>query len=156
MAFFKITRVTLTLLALLALTSCSIFKPYDKLKVVAAENVNPDGNQRPSPIQLKIFQLTSRTTVDNMDFDSLFYHADVILSDELLSTTTYMVVPKETIKTKLKLLPNAHYIAIVAAYRDIDQSQWKHIYQVSPHGHYKHIITLGDAEIIVGNGDTAE
>ncbi len=151
MKSYKTTRMLVALAALTVLVGCSTIKPYDKLSIIATKDVNPDGNNRPSPIQFKVLQLTARTTIDNMDFDSLFYHAEKILSDELLSEDTYMVLPNETIESKMLILPDAHYIAIVAAYRDIDESRWKHVYEVSPHGHYKHAFTLGDSQIIVGD-----
>jgi|GEM_PF-904411 len=127
-----------------------VWTPYDKISMTASKNVNPDGNLRPSPIQVKVFELSSRTTFDNVDFEGLFYQGETLLSDELLSKATFTIQPKETLKHEILLNKQAKFVAILAAYRNIDSARWKHIYKVKPHGHYRHTITLGDNGIIAG------
>lgn len=139
---------------LLSLSSCAttskVWKPYDRLSIYASDNLNPDGNEKPSPIQLKVYELSSRTTFDNQDFAGLFNNGETLLSDELLSSKILIVQPREFLKHQINLQEKTKFIAILAAYRNIDEARWKHIYAVKPHGHYKHDISLGPNAIIDG------
>lgn len=138
----------------LSLSSCAttskVWKPYDRLSIYASDNLNPDGNKKPSPIQLKVYELSSRTTFDNQDFAGLFNNGQTLLSDELLSSKVLIVQPKEYLEHQINLQEKTKFIAILAAYRNIDEARWKHIYAVKPHGHYKHDISLSANAIIDG------
>jgi type VI secretion system protein VasD len=130
--------------------TAKVWKPYDEITIEASANVNPDGNNRPSPIQVKIYELSTRSTLDNLDFDRAFYSADTLLSDELLSEAEYTLQPGEIIEHTVPLQKSAKFIAITAGFIDIDNARWKHIYKVKSHGHYNHYITIGEKEIIEG------
>ncbi len=117
-----------------------VWPPYDKITLYANPNVNPDDNNRPSPIRIKIYELAARTTFDNLDFQGLFINGSTLLSDELISEETFVIQPNETLSHKIGLSKAATHIAIVAAYRKIDEARWKHIYPVKSYGYYKHAI----------------
>ena len=46
--------------------------PSTELIINVSENVNPDTSERPSPVVMKIFELSSRTIFDTQDFFSLY------------------------------------------------------------------------------------
>ena len=135
------------------MTGCTapnyIWPAYDKITLHANLNVNPDDNQRPSPIQVKVFELSARTTFDNLDFQSLFNNGGTLLSDELISEKTFFIQPNETISHTIELNKESTHIAIVAAYRKIDSARWKHIYPIKFYGYYKHTIDLTSEAIEV-------
>lgn len=131
-------------------TAAKVWKPYDDITVSSSQTVNPDGNQRPSPVQFKIYELSSRSTFDNLSFDRAFYDAKTFLSDELISEVSYTLQPSSTIEHRVKLQKNTYFIAIVAGYINIDDARWKHVYDVKPYGHYSRDITLGAQGIVAG------
>jgi type VI secretion system protein VasD len=145
----------LLVLSLSGLCGCSmisaIWPPYAKLTIIADKRMNPDINQRPSPVQIKVLELSSRNTFDNLDFESLFYQGKTLLSDELLSEVTLTIQPEETLLHRVNLHQESSFIAVLSAYRNIDGARWKHIYEVKPHGHYKHTITLTHNAIRAGD-----
>lgn len=150
----KTIGILLFLLVFMGLSACSmtakVWKPYDEITVETSARVNPDTQQRPSPIQVKIYELTSRATFDNLDFDRAFHSANTLLSDQLLSEIEYTIQPGESITHTIDLQAGAAFIAIVASFIDIDNARWKHIYKVKDHGHYTHHITISDREIKQG------
>lgn len=151
----KVQRNIILSVLLIFLTSgCSItakvWKPYDKVTISSAKNTNPNGKGRPSPIQVKIYELASRSTLDNLDFDRAFYNAETLLSDELISTAEYTIQPGDEVQHVIKLTKLSRFVAIVAGFIDIDNARWKHIYKVKPHGHYSHFITINAKEITEG------
>ncbi len=131
-------------------TTAKVWKPYDNVTIESSKEINPDSNDRASPVQVKIYELTSRSTFDNLDFDRAFYNAKTLLSDEMVSSAEYTIQPSETIKHKIKLQKNSKFVAILAGFIDIDNSRWKHIYKVKSHGHYNHHISISGKSIIAG------
>ncbi|GAB1261909.1 type VI secretion system lipoprotein TssJ [Aurantivibrio plasticivorans] len=151
--WFKPANYNLMLLILLfpLLKACAvsnmIVSPYDNIEITASDSVNPDNNERPSPIQVKIFELSDRATFDNLDFEKLFYQSDALLSDQLLSSGDFILQPSEKLEYKVQLQPGASYIAILAGYRDIDSAKWKHAYKVKDTGYYQHAFYLDENAI---------
>nr|MDC2856875.1 type VI secretion system lipoprotein TssJ [Ningiella sp. W23] len=45
-----------------------IVPPSTDLIINVSKNVNPDTSERPSPVVMKIFELSSRTIFDTQDF----------------------------------------------------------------------------------------
>lgn len=131
-------------------TTAKVWKPYDDITISAKAYVNPDGSDRSSPIQVKIYELSARSTFDNLDFDRAFYEAKTLLSDQLVSEAEYTIQPSETIKHKVDLKKSAHFIAILAGFIDVDNARWKHIYEVKPYGYHEHQITLTERMIVEG------
>jgi type VI secretion system protein VasD len=141
----------LSLLVILSLSGCSlagkIWTPTDHLFFRADKNVNPDINQRPSPIQVKVYELSSRVTFDNLSFEQAFNQGDTLLGDELLSTIQFTIQPGEQNDFIIELQESVNFIAILAAYRHIDNADWKHAYEISPYSHTHHWITLTQSGI---------
>lgn len=150
----SISYVILFLVILPNLVSCSttakVWRPYDNITISAKSSINPDGKSRPSPIQIKIYELSARSTFDNLGFDRAFYDAKTLLSDELISDAEYTVQPSQTIEHTVDLTKSARFIVILAGFIDVDNARWKHVYEVKPYGYYKHQITITEKEIVAG------
>lgn len=142
--------------ALLLLTGCSatryVATPVEKLTLQAAPTVNPDANGRASPIEVRVYQLSSRTTFDTLDFDSAWGNAAVVLGDQLLSQGVHVLLPRQTQVQRIELAPQATFIAVVAAYRDIDGARWKLVYPVRAHWFNRHRVVLGADAVALASG----
>lgn len=148
--FFIATLCALLMLVSACATTAKVWKPYDAITIAASKSVNPDSNGRASPIQIKIYELTAKSTFENLDFDRAFYQAKTLLSDQLLSEAEYTLQPGETAQHTIKLRKTAAFIAISAGFIDIDNARWRHIYKVKDHGHYKHHINIVEKAISFG------
>lgn len=127
-----------------------VWKPFDKITLTATDNVNPDIDQRPSPVAVKIYELSSRATIDNLDYARAFGQAKTMLSDELLTEKILILQPKQTVVYEIKPNKNTRFVAVLASYQDINNVKWKHIYKIKPTGHYRHEFTLGRTGIVPG------
>ncbi len=127
-----------------------VWPAYDRITIEADNSVNPDIDQRPSPVKIKIYELSSRTTIDNLDFFKAFRQGKAVLSDELLSEVSFVLQPNEVLKHEIKPNKDTQFIAILAGYRNIDVAKWKHVYGIEATGHYNHYFTLSAKGIIVG------
>lgn len=138
--------VVLTLAATVLLAGCAVNRhvvtPYDYLTFFAGRDLNPDDDGRASPIAVRIYQLTARTTFDNLDFDAAFSNAEVVLSNELISRDELVLQPGGRQSVNMELDSETRFIAIAAAYRHIDRARWKLVLPVNGDWYYSHDITL--------------
>lgn len=117
-------------------TGCSLnpFSDADEeavkleLAVVASEDLNPDIKGQPSPIEIRLFQLSSLTEFERADFFDL-YQEDPLPSS-LLDTRILIIKPGETTQVVTDLDMNTQYIGVVAGYRDLDHAIWHDAIQV--------------------------
>lgn len=126
------TRIRHLLLAGIAalLVACASKPPEDvvlKGTVQAVEAVNPDGQGRPSPLVIKIYQLKADDKFELADFFALFDNAEATLGADLLAVEDIMMSPGDLKPYEGAFDPQTRFIGVVAAYRDINQAQWKSI-----------------------------
>lgn len=149
------TRVGILFALWVGLAGCGVNRyvmdPYDTVKLELSRAVNPDKAGRPSPVAIKIYELSTRTTFDNLDFEGATYNATTFLSDELLSEQSYILQPGEKLEYKIKLARTARYIAIVAGFRAIDSAKWKLVYPVNSNWYGSHEVLVTADEVILKN-----
>jgi type VI secretion system protein VasD len=96
-----------------------------QLHIVVSEQVNPDLNERPSPIVIRIYELKSLGKFEVGDFDKLFENYESHLGPELIVSEEYHLKPGDVNIIKRTLSADTQYIAVSAAFRDINQAIWK-------------------------------
>ena len=96
-----------------------------KMTITATADVNPASDGRPSPIVLRVYQLKDRTRFLNSDFFPLFDSEQQSLGGDLLSREEFELTPGESHKLDYSVLSDTKYLAVLAAYRDIRNSQWR-------------------------------
>ncbi|MCH8506246.1 MAG: type VI secretion system lipoprotein TssJ [Ectothiorhodospiraceae bacterium] len=142
------------LLVILILTACSMTRqvapPVERLTLNAAEDVNPDGDGRPSPVMVRVLQLSSRTTLDNLDFDGAFDNAEVLVGDDLLAVKTLMLQAGESRLLRMPLERETSHMAVTAGFRQIEQARWKLVYPVNANWSGRHSVMLSDTRVRLG------
>lgn len=123
-------------LAVLLLGGCSTLSPYSSvtklnLTLSASDQVNPDLNGRPSPIVVRLMELKHPVAFENADFFSLYERAQESLSPDLITSEELELRPGETVELKLSVEPGSRYVGVLAAYRDLPQSQWRYVVPVT-------------------------
>ena len=85
---YKVKLYLLSFSLLFLVMGCTtmnkIVPPSTDLIINVSKNVNPDTSERPSPVVMKIFELSSRTIFDTQDFFSLYDTPEKILGPDLL------------------------------------------------------------------------
>ncbi len=102
------------------------------LKYIVASDVNPDHNQRPSPVVIRLFELTTPTVFENAEFFGLYQQPQQILGSSLLNQEEHEFSPGTQVEHRLLLHPNTHFVAVLAAYRDIENANWRLVIPVKP------------------------
>jgi len=143
----------LTALAtLMLLAGCSSLSPYSQitkvnLKLTASDQLNPDLNGRPSPIVVRLFELKHPVSFENADFFSLYERAKETLAPDMVASEEMELRPGETVELKLSVEKGSRYVGVLAAYRDLSDTQWRYTLEVTPLDTTDADLTLGQSGI---------
>jgi type VI secretion system protein VasD len=102
-------------------------------KITVSGQVNPDIDNRASPIVVRMFDLKSLGTFNESDFYGLFDNYESVLGSDLLGSEQFHLNPGVYHTLKHSTAPGTQYIALIAAYRDLNQAAWRD-YIVLPAG----------------------
>lgn len=144
---------TLTMLACLSLLSaCSFLSPYSSvtkldLHLNASDQLNPDVNGRPSPMVVRLIELKLPVTFQKGDFFSLYEQPKQVLSPDLIGMEEIDLRPGTEQHLKLRLAPETRYLGVLAAYRDLPDTQWRYLISVTPERITTVNLTLDDSGI---------
>jgi type VI secretion system protein VasD len=95
--------------------------------VTATPQVNPDARKRPSPVLVRVYELKADTAFVNADFMSLYQGDSTTLAADIVYREEFMLQPGETRKLDRLLDDKSRFVAVVAAYRDIEKARWRAI-----------------------------
>jgi type VI secretion system protein VasD len=133
----------LALLAACLLASGSAFAGKVEIKgqIVAAAELNPDYQGRPSPVNLIVFQLASADAFQNADFFSLYDPQSGVLGGDLIDRSQMLLQPGEMRPFEAELDEEARYIGVIAAFRDIESAQWRSLVELPQKGFFKKVFS---------------
>ncbi len=95
--------------------------------IETSADVNPTISKRPSPLLMRVYALKSAAAFGDADFIALYQHDQTELATELTGKDEYTVVPGEHRSCSKLLSTDTRYIAVMAAYRDIEHATWRSI-----------------------------
>lgn len=96
-----------------------------KGEIQTAEDLNPDYQGRPSPVNLIIFALKAAEGFQNADFFSLYDPESGVLGGDLIERNQMLLKPGEVRPYEAEFDKEVSYLGIVAAYRDIQNAEWR-------------------------------
>ena len=101
-----------------------------KLVFIAAPDLNPDGDNRPSPLVVRLYELKSPTVFENADFFTLFYNDEAALGAELQLKDEFEFAVNEHRRVVREAQPETRYVGVIGAYRNIEQAGWRAVVEV--------------------------
>ena len=124
-----------------ALMACSTPPPKPqpvnlKLNITASADVNPDAQNRPSPVVIRIYQLKDDAAFKGADFFALYDKEEATLAAALVSRVEFELAPGEK-KTVTLTIPAANL-----AYYDVKT----HAFVVNP-GNYEVRVGASSSDI---------
>ncbi|HMD73040.1 MAG TPA: type VI secretion system lipoprotein TssJ [Steroidobacteraceae bacterium] len=129
MRTFRAMPIALVLAACTMFAACaSAPKPQPvnvKLNIVVSADVNPDAQNRPSPIVVRIYQLKDDAAFKDADFFALYDKEEATLAASLGSRAEYELAPGESRSVDYSVSPDTRFIGVIAAYRNIRDAQWR-------------------------------
>jgi type VI secretion system protein VasD len=148
------------LTAVLALSGCTALSPYSDmtkldLTLNGSEQLNPDLNGRPSPIVLRLIELKHPVSFETADFFSLYQRPKEILSPDMVVLEELELRPGERREMKLSVQPGSRYVGVLAAYRDLPESNWRVVIPLQEKQRNSSVLTL-DAQGIQTPDDASK
>ena len=125
-----ISRCLFASFCALLISGCSGLSPYSDVTKVdltlqGSARLNPDINDRPSPIVLQLIELKNPVAFEHADFFSLYQRPREVLKPDLVAMEELELRPGEERNYKLAAQPETRYLAVLAAYRDLPEAQWR-------------------------------
>lgn len=122
--------IGLLLASCLVLTACKSAPPPKKpqvlkLSVAVSADANPDGQKRPSPIVIRIYQLKDDAAFKDADFFALYDKEQGTLAASLVSRQEFEVAPGAEKVVDYELSLDARFVGVAAAYRNIRDANWR-------------------------------
>ncbi len=129
-------RLCAPLLCALAIGACKSPPPpaptIVRISVNALAGVNPDHAGRPSPVVVRVYELKTTAAFDSADFFTLYGKEQATLGGDLNAKSEYMLKPGDSRSVEQTVQPGTKFVAVVAAYRDIERSRWRASAPVPP------------------------
>ncbi|PJE44096.1 MAG: type VI secretion system lipoprotein TssJ [Pseudomonas sp.] len=135
------------LAAMLSLTGCAALSPYSDmtkldLTLNGSDELNPDLNGRPSPIVLRLIELKHPVAFETADFFSLYQRPKEALSPDMVVLEELELRPGEQREMKLSVQPGSRYVGVLAAYRDLPESNWRVVIPLQERERNSSVLTL--------------
>jgi type VI secretion system protein VasD len=131
-------RVILSCAALLALVRCGAPPPPPPpvltLTITGGLDQNPDGLGRPSPVAVRVYQLSSTAKFEQSDVFALKDREAQTLGPESQGSQEYLIAPGEKKTVTINLKPTVSAIGVAALYRDIDHARWRAVQPANASG----------------------
>jgi type VI secretion system protein VasD len=90
-----------------------------------SEFVNPDPKNRASPIIVVFYELSSVGNFESADFFALYEQDEEVLGKDLQARDEIQLIPGEMRSIERELKDETRYVAVIAAYRDIENANWR-------------------------------
>ncbi len=100
--------------------------------ISAAANLNPSVSQRPSPVVIRLYELRALSDFAKADFMALYQSDVATLGSGLVLRDEFILQPGESRSYQRTLAPETRFVAVFAAYRDVERATWRASAAVQP------------------------
>ncbi|MDR1996501.1 type VI secretion system lipoprotein TssJ [Azonexus sp.] len=98
--------------------------------IVTSEDVNPDPKARPSPIEIRIYELKNPQAFEQADYQSLSQKDAETLGGDLLRKDGFILRPGERRDIDRKSDAETTAIGVLAGYRELGKTIWRVVYRL--------------------------
>ena len=111
-------------------------------QVSAADTLNADVRGRPSPVIVRIYELSNRSTFDTLDFVSLYEREKETLGAELVSREELVMRPGESRDWNKAPAAETKFVGVLVAFREIERARWRTVVPVKPHATNNWLVSI--------------
>lgn len=145
----KIALLLLPCFVAMGVQGCGSSPTRLEANVSATQDVNKKEGGRALPIVVRVYELRTAGSFQSADFFSLYDHEDTTLGGDLLAREELNLRPGEQLRIERTADPDAQYVGVVGAYRDIDNATWRAAHALKPGKTNKLQIELGPSAISI-------
>jgi len=124
------SKISFILLVATILNACSATQEstVDFTYIIkASADINPSIVNLPSPVVLRVYQLSSKINFEHSSYETLFNSDLNTLGAEYIMVSEYLIHPGTNKQEILKFSKSAKYIGVAAGYRSIELVNWRTI-----------------------------
>ncbi|HSO79661.1 MAG TPA: type VI secretion system lipoprotein TssJ, partial [Chromatiaceae bacterium] len=99
--------------------------PVLRVDVTAAPNANRGPGGQALPIVVRLYELRAQGAFSGADFFSLYDREAKTLGGELIAREELTLTPGQTRQIVKPLSPQARYLGVLGAFRDLDHAAWR-------------------------------
>ncbi len=104
-------------------------------QITTSHDINPNINGQPSPVLVRVYQLSNKVNFQNATYEALFDNEHSALGAEFISINEYLVHPNTSNPVQLQISENVKYLGVAVGYRSIDMVNWRAVVAV-PENHF--------------------
>lgn len=114
-----------------------------KLILLAGKDINPDEKHSPSPLFIRLYELSSDQAFNRADFLGLYEKDDALLGKDLIAKRELnRLVPGETQEDGFVLDANTRYVGLFAEFYEYKNSKYKLVFPVTPKNVVKNTVRV--------------
>ena len=99
--------------------------PVLTVDLSAGSNVNRGPGGQALPIVVRLYELKAQGAFSGADFYSLYDRESETLGAELIAREELTLAPGQSSQVRKPLSPEARYLGVLGAFRDIDRAAWR-------------------------------
>jgi type VI secretion system protein VasD len=116
------------LLSLLVSCGTAVVQPPGvHVQLLASSALNPDRDGRPAPVMVHIYELAAVDDFRQAGFFDLYKRDQQVLGKAVLWRSIQAVRPGQRLTLTPPFMPNARYLAVFVAYRDLYRARWRSV-----------------------------
>lgn len=109
--------------------------PVLTLEITGSAGQNPDPAGTGTTVAVRVYELAATGKFQAADVYTLTGNEAAALgTDELGSSTQYLLAPGQKLSQTLNLPPGVNFVGVAVLFREINQSAWKLTAPVAAHG----------------------
>lgn len=93
--------------------------------IQGSAQLNPNVNQRPAPLQLRVYELKTAAAFSNADFMALYQNDQATLGADLVAREEMMLQPGESRPIRKSVGLDTKFIGVIGAYRNLEKATWR-------------------------------
>ncbi|NQZ06111.1 MAG: type VI secretion system lipoprotein TssJ [Algicola sp.] len=131
----------------------TLFEPDEikfSFKIISSANQNPDHNGRPSPLVLRVYQLSDETLFKNSDFYDLYDDDIKVLGRSLKHKDEFSIPVGQTSTNNLTIHPQTRFISILGGFQDLDNAKAKLSFTIDPKEPEPLCIRIEEKSLVMG------
>ncbi|HDL9482348.1 TPA: type VI secretion system lipoprotein TssJ [Vibrio cholerae] len=151
-------KIKLVLLSLCLFSGCSIWgrdtAPLLMVEVIASTNINPNLEGKPSPVEVRVYQLKDSEAFNQADFLQLYSDEQGTLKAAMIATRHLpSTLPGESKRASFNLNAETKFVGIVVGFADFREAKNKAIYQIQKSESTSIQISLDGINVTVTSGE---
>jgi len=114
-----------------------------KLMLIAGKDINPDEKRSPSPLYIRLYELTSEHAFNKADFMGLYERDEALLGKDMLAKRELnRLVPGESQQEVFVVDPKTRYVALFAEFYEFKNAKYKIIFPVTSKNVVKNTVRI--------------